>query len=48
MEEDVAFDPADVGPLGADEVVFEADDVTDSIEQFFWKLVPSLFPSGTV
>ena len=30
MKEDVAFDPADVGLLGANGIVFEADGVTDT------------------
>jgi len=33
-EKDVAFDPVDVGLLRADGIVFEANGVTDSIEQF--------------
>ena len=33
VEEDEAFDPVDVGFLGADGVVFEADGLTNSIEQ---------------
>jgi hypothetical protein len=31
VEEDVAFDPANIGLLGADGIVFEADSLADLI-----------------
>jgi hypothetical protein len=41
VEEDIAFDPFDVGLFGAIGVVFDADDVGDLLEEFF-----SLAPFG--
>ena len=38
VEKDVAFDPVDVGLLGADGVVLQADDVANLIEQFLGTL----------
>jgi len=43
VEIDVAFDPADVGLLRADGIVFDPDGVTDSIEQFLRSWFHRLF-----
>ena len=35
VEEDVAFDPLQVGLFGAEGIVFEAEDVADLVKEFF-------------
>jgi hypothetical protein len=44
VEVDVELDPADVGPLGAVGIVFEADGITDLIQQFLETLLLQRLP----
>jgi hypothetical protein len=41
VEKDVAFDPVDVGLLGADRVMLEVDGVANLIQKFSGGVVPS-------
>ena len=40
VEEDELFDPVNVSLFSSDTVMFEADDVTDLIEEFRHRLIP--------